>query len=198
MSKNDRQKLSILVILLAVLGLTLVLGYQINRPAVTAAVQPPETRTSANPPAATDARIRLDLVEKPEAAGEEVGRKNVFQYGQTPAAPSGSRGGSVPNVLPGPNPGAVVPQPIRPPVPNLLPPGPPPIPLKYQGYALEKAPKLPGQAMTAFLVDEASHHYNVRTGDILMGKYRVATVTNNSVEIEDIENNRRQTLPLLK
>src|SRR5712671_3329336 len=94
MSKQDRQKLSILVILLAVLGLTIVLGSRMNRPAVTAAVQVPESKPSANPPASTDARIRLDLIEKSENSPEEIGRKNVFQYRQTPAPPSGSRGGS--------------------------------------------------------------------------------------------------------
>src|SRR6266581_2637620 len=95
MSKQDRQKLSILVILLAVLALTIVLGYRMNRPAVTAAVQVPESKPSANPPAPTDARIRLDLIEKSENSAEEIGRKNVFRYRQTPAPPSsGLRGGS--------------------------------------------------------------------------------------------------------
>ena len=192
MSKQDRQRLSILVILLVVLGLTLVLGYQMNRPAVTAAVQAPEAKTSANPPAPTDARIRLDLVEKPEASTEEVGRKNVFQYGQTPAAPpSGARGSST--TVPPSTPILPPPPQNRPPAPPV--PGPPPIPLKYQGYAVEKTP---GGQMTVFLVDDASHHYNVRTGEILMGRYRVAQVSNTSVEIEDLDNSRRQTLPLLK
>jgi len=194
MSKQDRQKLSILVILLVVLGLTLVLGYQMNRPVVTAAVQTPETKTSSNPPAPTDARIRLDLVEKPEASTEEVGRKNVFQYGQTPAVPpSGSRGGPAATLPPPPSPLAAPAQ-NRPPSP-AVPSGPPPIPLKYLGYAVEKTP---GAPMTAFLADDTSHHYNVRIGEILLGRYRVAQVSGTSVEVEDLENSRRQTLPLLK
>src|SRR5437764_15094664 len=97
MTKQDRQKVSILAVLLGVLGLTVVLGYRMNRPATTAAVQVPEQKTSANPPAATEAKIRLDLVEKPEAATEDIGKKNVFQYRQSappladsrPATPSG-------------------------------------------------------------------------------------------------------------
>src|SRR6266704_6623115 len=100
MSKQDRQKLSVLIILLGVLVLTLILGYGMNRPVVTAAVQVPETKPSANPPTPTDARIRLDLIEKPENSSEEIGRNNVFQYRQTPAPPPSpaSQSGSSPIV----------------------------------------------------------------------------------------------------
>ena len=195
MSKQDRQKLSILVILLAVLAMTIVLGYRMNRPAVTAAVQVPESKSSANPPAPTDARIRLDLIEKSESSAEEIGRKNVFQYRQTPAPPpSGSRGGSS---LATPQPSAptvIGPAALGPPA-TIAPPGPPPIPFKYQGYAVENAPS--GQ-ITAFLTDETSHHYNVGIGEVLMGRYRITQISTNSVEVEDVQSNRRQTLPLAK
>jgi len=195
MTKESRQKLSILIVLLVVLGLTLVLGYRMNRPEVTAAVQPPEPKTSANPPAPTDARIRLDLVEKPANSGEEIGRRNFFQYRQAPAASvvPGQRGG--PGTTPGvPSAPVNVPQaaPVRP--TGQVAPGPPPIPLKFQGYAVSRSP---GQ-MTAFLTDDASRHYNVTAGEILMGRYRITQLSPTSVEIEDLETNRRQTLPLLK
>jgi hypothetical protein len=75
------------------------------------------------------------------------------------------------------------------------PPGPPPIPLKYQGYAVENPP---GGQTTAFLTDDASHHYNVTNGEILMGRYRVNRISTGSVEVEDLQTNRRQTLPLVK
>jgi hypothetical protein len=194
MTKPDRQKLSILVILLAVLGLTIVLGYRMNQPESTAAVQvPDQPKTSATAP--SDARIQLDLVEKHDA-GEDIGKKNVFQYRQTP-----------PPALPGPKPGAatfpppasaVVAPPIssRPPGPPPAPP-PPPIPLKYFGNTT----KTPA-GMTAFLVDDTRpndlKHFNVSTGEVLMGRYRIVTITATSVEIEDLEYSRRQTLPLLK
>jgi hypothetical protein len=192
MSKQDRQKLSILVILLTVLGLTVVLGYRMNQPATTAAVQTPEPKTSTNPPAASDARIRLDLVEKPEDA-EDVGKKNVFVYRQpAPPPPLTPRPGAQPppsqvpsNVGPAP-----VPIPPGPPVP----PPPPPIPLKYQGFATVNSP---GGGLTAFLSDD-SRHYNVKVGEVLMGRYRIAAISDKMVEVEDLEYNRRQTLPLLK
>ena len=51
---------------------------------------------------------------------------------------------------------------------------------------------------TAFLTDEGSRHYNVRIGEILMGRYRVTQISANAVEVEDTENNRRQMLPIMK
>ena len=200
MSKQDRQKFSILMVLLIVLGMTAVLGYRMNQPPTTAAVQVPETKTSANPPAPTDARIRLDLIEKAEGSQEEIGRKNVFQYQKPPASrpPVPGSGGSA----------STTPRPEQPAPPSVglppttsgssasaAPPGPPPIPLKYQGYAAEGAA---GGQMTAFLTDDASRHYNVTPSEILMGRYRINQISTASVEVEDLETNRRQTLPLLK
>ena len=200
MSKQDRQKFSILMVLLIVLGMTAVLGYRMNQPPTTAAVQVPETKTSANPPAPTDARIRLDLIEKAEGSQEEIGRKNVFQYQKPPASrpPVPGSGGSAST-----RPGSEQPAPPSVGLPpttsgssaSAAPPGPPPIPLKYQGYAAESAP---GGQMTAFLTDDASRHYNVTPSEILMGRYRINQISTASVEVEDLETNRRQTLPLLK
>jgi hypothetical protein len=199
MSKQDRQKLSILVVLLGVLGLTLILGYRMNKPAVTAAVQGGETKPpsspSANPPAPTDARIRLDLIEKSQNSSEEIGSKNVFQYRQTPPpAVSGSRG-RFPIIPSQPAaPAASESLPVRPPA-MIAPPGLPPIPFKYQGYATQD---VPGGQMIAFLTDETAHHYNVAVGETLMGRYRITQISANSLEIEDTDNNRRQKLPLTK
>ena len=204
MSKQDRQKFNILIVLLVVLGMTALMGYRMNQPPTTAAVQVPETKTSTNPPAPTDARIRLDLIEKAEGSKEEIGRKNVFQY-QKPPAPSPASRSSVPgsggsaSTTPGPQqpapPSAGLPPTASGSSPSAAPPGPPPIPLKYQGYAAENAP---GGQMTAFLTDDASRHYNVMPSEILMGRYRINQISTASVEVEDLETNRRQTLPLLK
>ena len=87
MSKQDRQKLSILVVLIGVLALTVVLGFRMNQPPTTAAVQPSVQKTSANPPAANDARILLDLVEKSGGTDGNIGKRNLFQYQQAPPPP---------------------------------------------------------------------------------------------------------------
>ena len=185
MTKNDRQKLSIFIILLFVLGLTIVLGYRMNQPPTTAAVQTPEVKTSANPPAPNDARIRLDLVENPQDS-DDIGKKNVFQYRQVAAPPQ-------PKPISSSAPPAVITSPPVPPRPPQPPP-PPPIPLKYQGYFAMNAP---GGGLTAVLADE-SRHYNVTIGEVLMGRYRIASISDRSVEVEDLELNRRQALALVK
>lgn len=191
MTKQDRQKLSILVVLLGVLGVTMVFAYRVNQPQTTAAVQLPEKKiaaTSQSAPADA-ARIRLDLIEKADDAGEGIAKRNLFQYQQAPPppAPSLARGGPI-NQTPPPPPVTV---PIARPT---GPPPPPPINLKYQGFA---ATTSPNRGLTAFIADDA-RHYNVTVGEVLMGRFRIASITDKAVEIEDLEYNRHQTLPLLK
>jgi hypothetical protein len=180
MTKNNRQKLGILIALLGVLGI--VLGFNMNQPATTAAVPPAEQKTSSNPPAPNDARIRLDLL-KPTQAQADTGRRNVFQYYQPPPPPPPPR----PNPANTPPPVQVA-QPVQP-----RPPQPPQMALKYNGFAVTGEE---GE-ITAFLADDA-RHYNVTAGEVLMGRYRILSITDKSVEVEDLELNRRQTLPLLK
>jgi hypothetical protein len=75
-----------------------------------------------------------------------------------------------------------------------MPPQLPPIALKYQGFAVTATPD---RTLTAFLADD-SRHYNVTAGEVLMGRYRIVSITDKSVEVEDMQYNRRQVLPLLK
>jgi len=194
MSKKDRQKVSILVVLLGVLGLTLVLAYRMNKPASTAAVQSPETKPAPSAQTATDAKIRLDELENQEAA--DAGRTNVFQYRETRGAPGSSVPGSS-GIAPPPPPAPVVPTPAPGPIrPTVTPtPGPPPIPLKYQGFAVVSSPT---PKLTAFLQDDSQRHFNVTVGEVLLGRYRIATITDTSIEIEDLQFSRRQVLPLQK
>jgi hypothetical protein len=195
MSKQNRQKLSILIVLLVVLGLTIVLAYRMNEPETTSAVQqpqPPAPRPPVSEKAPAEAKLRLDLVEK-ENGGQGAGKRDVFQYQQTPppAATSATQRGSI---SPGSRPDiALAPVPPRPPGPPSPPP-PPPIPLKYQGYAVSS---VPGGAFTAFLADD-SRHYNVTVGEVLMGRYRILGISDKTVDVEDLEFKRRQSLPIVK
>jgi hypothetical protein len=191
MGKPDKQNLSILVVLLAVLGLTVWLGYRMTRPPTTNAVKEATTTAkTSNSPAPSDARI-LDWTN-PEVA-EDAGKRNVFQYQQAPLPPPPPppRGGPSAGINPGGLPSTPVAPPIAPPVTR---PQPPPIPLKYQGFAVTTSPT---RGMTAFLADDA-RHYNVTVGEVLMGRFRIVSITDKSVEIEDLENSRRQTLPVQK
>jgi hypothetical protein len=193
MTKKDRTNLSILIVLLFVLGLTLVLVYRMNQPPTATIAAVPTAgaaKPSANPPTANDARIRLDLVEKATDEGG-IGKKNLFQYRQAPPPPPAPpRQGSIASALslPAVNPPAQQVVRSTPPAP----PPPPPITLKYQGFA-----KSSPDAMTAFLADD-TRHFNVTVGEVLMGRFRIAGITDKSVDVEDLEYNRRQILPLVK
>ena len=189
MSKQDRQKLSILIVLLAVLGLTIVLGYRMVRPPTAATLESQETKTSTNPPAPSEAHIRLDLLENPEAAEQDIGKRNLFQYHQPPPPPP-----------PRPTASANIPPPTNPtPIPTVAPtpvppPPPPPIPLRYQGFATTPSPN---GSFTAFVADDRQT-YLVSVGEILMGRYRIVSISDAFMVVEDLEQNRRQTLPRLK
>ena len=194
MNKQDRQKLSILVVLLGVLGLTLLLGYRMNQPSTTAegaaGTQAPEKRISVNPPAPTASQLRMDLVEKPDSDGD-IGRRNIFDFAHTPPPPP-QRGPSFPGASQPGNTG--LPPANFPPRTPPIPPGPPPIPLKYQGYLVLDTPT---GGFTALIADDL-RHYNVSVGEVLMGRYRILAITDKVVDVEDIEYNRRQSLPIAK
>lgn len=196
MTKQDRQKISILGILLAVLAAVVVMVLRMNEPATTttAAVQAQETpKISVNPPAPIDASLRKDLLNKPDS-GQQVGKKNIFEYQQAPPPPPvpGPPRGSRPTPFQ-PNPGRTGSVPGN--VPSVSqPPLPPPMPLKYLGYL---AVDTPGGGFTAVLSDD-SRHYNVTVGEVLMGRYRVLTISDKIVDVEDLEYKRRQSLPIVK
>ena len=200
MTKQDRQKISILVVLLAVLGLTIVLGYRMNQPQTTSAVQAAAPNKQAVAVAQSDpsgGRILLEKIEKEaEETEDKIGTRNIFQYQQTAAsAPTpGTTGRGATSSIPkqGPELPAPVVRPGPPPGPPQPPP-PPPINLKYQGFAQGA----PNGGFTAFVSDD-SRHYNVVTGEILLGRFRIISITEKNIEVEDLEYNRKQTLPLLK
>lgn len=189
MSRRDRQRLSVFFILIGVFVLTLVLGYRMNGPATTAAVQSPETKPTTNALTASDARIRLDIVDNPDSDGN-IGQKNLFQYGQRREPSRQVSPGATAAAKP-PVPAVTQPVPVVP--PPALPPPPPPIPFRFTGFALLNS------SLTGFLTDESGvKHYNVSAGEVLMGRYRITQITDKALEIEDLQFNRRQTLALQK
>jgi hypothetical protein len=183
MNPKDKHRVKILAVLLVIFGVTLVLAYQLRRPSTASAIEPTAQQARAdgsrNPTKPSDARIRLDLVEKDPVA-ENAGDTNVFQYRAGRAQPPAAS--LPPPVLITESPRPVVPPP---------PPPPPPIPLKYNGYANAHS------GLTAFLTDDQKN-FSAINNDVLMGRYRIVRVTTTNVEVEDLEHNRRQVLPLLK
>ena len=71
-------------------------------------------------------------------------------------------------------------------------PGPPPITLKFFGFA-----NRPGETKKVFLA-QGEDIFIAAEGDIVDRRYRVLKISPTSVEVEDVLNNNKQTLPLLQ
>jgi hypothetical protein len=193
MMTPNQKKLGMLTVLLVVLGATLVIGRNLNKVSDSAAVQSGQKPASGVAAVSTqgDARIRLDLLDKPKS-DENLGKNNLFQYRITkppePVLRPGQTAGSPqlpPDFVPPP------PKPLAPPPP----PPPPPIPLKYVGFATVEPNS---KALIATLMDDQHHPFSAVEGDVFMGRYRIARITETQVEVEDLQITRRQTLTIVK
>ena len=89
-----------------------------------------------------------------------------------------------------PNPRTVVAPPPAPVGPPPVPP-PPPINLKYFGNAKRGTS---GQ-LQAFLLS-GDDVYLANEGDIVVRKYKIESITSNSIRVTDLQNSNTQTLPL--
>jgi hypothetical protein len=79
--------------------------------------------------------------------------------------------------------------PAPPPVPQGPPP-PPPINLKFFGFANK-----PGEPKKIFL-SQGEDVFIAGEGDIVDRRYKILRITPVSVEVEDVLNNNRQSIPL--
>jgi len=70
------------------------------------------------------------------------------------------------------------------------PPPPPPINLKFFGFA-----NRPGEAKKVFL-EQGEDIFVASEGDIVNRRYKVLKIAPTSVEVEDVLNNNRQSIPL--
>jgi hypothetical protein len=87
-------------------------------------------------------------------------------------------------------------RPIQAPAPMPVlqqgPPPPPPIPLKFCGTISSPAKG----TKQAILVHE-DDVYPAAVGDVVLHRYKLLAIATNSVQVEDLTNNNKQTLPLL-
>jgi hypothetical protein len=107
--------------------------------------------------------------------------RNIFSLVYTPPAPVAPK--NLP--LARPNPTAVV----APPVPTGPPP-PPPINLKFFGTAVRA-----NGLHQAFLLS-GEDVYLASQGDIVARKYKILSISNTTIQVEDLVNHNSQTLPL--
>lgn len=126
----------------------------------------------------TDPTLHRLQLEESRKVKYEPGR-NIFEMQATPMptpiAP--------PRITPTPGP----------PTPTPTPP-PPPIPLKFYGFANK-----PGEVKRIFLAEgdpQNSIVFIAKQGDIVDRRYRVVQIAANSVQIEDVLYNNKQTIPL--
>jgi hypothetical protein len=138
------------------------------------------TRTTASgkkntAPRSLDPTLREDWLNASEGTRYEGTGRNIFQA-QT-EIPKPHNNGTTDHV-------AVVP--TGPPVP----PPPPPINLKFYGFASK-----PGEARKVFL-SEGEDIFVASEGDIIDRRYKILRISPTSVEVEDVLNNNRQSIPL--
>lgn len=130
----------------------------------------------AMPPGAQDPTLRLDLLVKVQSITYQGTERNIFQYHTpAPAIPK-----PVANAVTKPGERA---GPEKPP--------PPPIPLKYYGYAHKPSETV----KRAFFVD-GEEIFIAGEGEIVNKRYRIVKIGVNTVEVEDLVSKHKQTLPL--
>jgi hypothetical protein len=121
-----------------------------------------------------DPTLRFDLLKSSEEVTYKGSGRDIFH---SQAAPS-------PADIPKPivNPATVI---------ASTPPPPPPINLKLYGYAQHKN----GEAKRIFL-SSGEDIFVAKEGDIVNRRYKILKINNNSVDVEDVLTNNRQTLYL--
>jgi hypothetical protein len=131
-------------------------------------------------PVAVDPTLRLDLLAKIQAVQFDGAGRNLFQFGAAPLPKTPE-----PKIIPKP---AAAPAENK---PSETPSKPPPIPLKFYGYASQTRPN---QRRAFFL--EGDDIIMATEGELIKKRYKVVRIGINSVVVEDIENKNQQTLPL--
>ena len=118
-----------------------------------------------------DPTLRVDMLKASEDVSYKGTGRDIFQNQPEPEAIPQPK---VPPIKPGP----------------AAPPPPPPIPLKFYGFSGPKnGPK------QAFL-SKGDDIFIAKEGQIIDRRYKILKIGPNSVEVEDVLTNNRQTLPL--
>jgi hypothetical protein len=81
---------------------------------------------------------------------------------------------------------------LPPPVPTGPPPIPPPPPINLKFFGTAQHGK--GGKIQAFLL-QGEDVYLAQEGDIVARKYKIVTISANSIQVTDLQNNNTQTLP---
>lgn len=127
--------------------------------------------------------VNLAGLGRAQPEPSDTGR-DPFRFESAPAA--GHKGATT-----GPGAGAPPPQPVMPmPAGPQEPPGPPPVPLKFIGFARQGQGRL-----YAVLRDERGVYYGA-VGDVVEGRYRILRVAADAIEVSYVDGRGRTTIPL--
>ena len=145
-----------------------------------ASISRPAPRTKAHGkkansgPRSLDPTLRYDWLKASEDTKYEGTGRNIFQLQAEIPTPVETGHTDEPEAPKGPPP----------------PPPPPPINLKFFGFASK-----PGESKKIFL-SEGEDVFIAAEGDVVNRHYKVVRISPTSVEIEDVLNNNRQSIPL--
>jgi len=131
--------------------------------------------------AALDPTLRMEAMLVTESLEYSGSGRNIFSASSAPV--------EIPKPIASVRP--VKAAPPGPPPPPPGPPPPPPIDLKFFGTATAA-----NGTRRAFLL-HGDDVFLASGGDIVQRRYRVVTISANSIVVEDMANNNQQTLPLL-
>ena len=120
-----------------------------------------------------DPTLDLDLLRQSEQIKYAGNARNIFVAGSIPTVVAGHNGTDKPR--------AYTPPVVQPP---------PPINLKFFGFANK-----PGEPKKIFL-SQGEDIFIAAEGDIVNRRYRVLHISPAAVDIEDVLNNNRQSIPL--
>ena len=181
---EDKKKTYIALVLFGVAVLAIL--YQLW-PSSSTAPSPATSTSSANTAGGKDAQrvapvfsrldpsLRLDLLKGSEDVAYTGTGRDIFHSQAAPVVvdPKAEDPRTQPPIATGP--------------PH--PPAPPPIPLKFYGFASENNKK-------QIFLAQGEDIFIAREGDIVKGRFKVLHVNNNNVEIQDVLGNYSQTIPL--
>lgn len=117
-----------------------------------------------------DPTLRIDLLKSSEDVTYKGSGRDIFQNQPEPAP---------------------IPKPVVDPMPKVTtPPPPPPIPLKFYGFSGNKSgPK-------QVFLSKGEDIFIAKEGQVIDRRYKIVKIGPNSVDVEDVLTNNRQTLPL--
>ena len=138
------------------------------------------TARGAAPQQTTEVHLEALEAERPKPGPTE---RNLFRFREKPPPPPpGARGGPPEPDVP------IVLAPVGPPQPPPL----PPINLKFLGFVEQAA----GKPKIAILSDGSGSPQYAKEGDVVLGRYRVLKIGEESVEVAYSDGRGRQTIRL--